>query len=349
MWGVVGQERAVSLLQRGLETGTLSHAYLLVGPPHVGKTTLALNLAQALNCEGVEQPCGECVPCQKTISGKHADVQVVRLLPNEDSAEGKLRVEIGIDQIKDMQHSASLPPFEGRRKVFIIDGAEKLSLEAANRLLKTLEEPEERVTFILLAVSDELLPITVVSRCQKLELRPLGVGEAEAALINRWNIESQKAKLLSRLCRGCLGWALTVAGDDSLLRQREERLEKLLEVIDAGYNERFAYAAQLATQFGQSRAQVQEVIDLWLLWWRDLLLVKAGCGDAVTNIGMESVLARRAADYDMAQLKAVIDSIQRTWKQLKQNANARLVLEILMLSIPRKGDAVRKVTASSYG
>ena len=109
MWQLVGQTRVVSLLQRSLEADALAHAYLMVGPPHVGKMTLALNLAQALNCEANERPCRECVSCQKIASGNHADVQVIGLTQDENSAEAKL---IGIDQIREMQHSASLPPLK---------------------------------------------------------------------------------------------------------------------------------------------------------------------------------------------------------------------------------------------
>ena len=97
MWQVIGQTSTVSLLQHSLETGTLAHAYLLVGPTHVGKMTLALNLAQALNCEAAERPCLGCASCQKIAAAGHADVQIIGLTQNEDSAEAKL---IGIDQIK---------------------------------------------------------------------------------------------------------------------------------------------------------------------------------------------------------------------------------------------------------
>ena len=135
MWQVVGQDRAVSLLQRSLERGALAHAYLLVGPLHVGKMALAVNLAQALNCEETAAPCGECASCRKIALGKHADVQFIGLTSDNGSTETRTRVEIGIDQIREMQHSANLPPFEGRCKVFIVDGAEHLSIEAANCLL----------------------------------------------------------------------------------------------------------------------------------------------------------------------------------------------------------------------
>ncbi|HUV56924.1 MAG TPA: DNA polymerase III subunit delta' [Dehalococcoidales bacterium] len=336
MWQVVGQNKVVSLLQHSLERQALAHAYLLVGPPHTGKMTLALNLAQALNCEASEPPCGQCPSCQKIASGKHADVQIISLTSNGNSAEAKSQTEIGIDQIRQLQHSASLPPFEGKYKVFIIDGAELLSNEAANCLLKTLEEPEDRVIFILLTVEERLLLSTVISRCQRLELSPLAASEAEAALTTRWNIEPEQAKLLTRLCHGRLGWAVSAALDASLLQQRTEKIDRLLAILGANYDERFAYATQLANQFSQNREAVQELLNLWLDWWRDLMLVKTGCGDAITNIDFKTTLVNMAGDYSLAQVKTSINSIQATEKELRQNANPRLALEVLMLDIPRR-------------
>ncbi len=340
MWQVVGQTRVVSLLERSLERKAVAHAYLFVGPSHVGKMTLALNLAQALNCEAAEPPCGECSSCQKVISAKHADVQIIGLTTNGNSTEAKPQAEISIDQIRQMQHSASLPPFEGRYKVFIIDGAEQLSSEAANCLLKTLEEPVGRVIFILLTTNDELLPATVISRCQRLELFPPSVTEVETALISRWDIEPQKAKLLARLSHSCLGWALSAALDDSLLQQRAERRQRLLDIAKADYEESFAYAAELAAQFSQRRESVQEILDLWLDWWRDLLLVKVGCNEAITNVDLEATLIDGARGYKLAQIKAFINSIQAAGEQLRQNANPQLVLEVLMLSMPRKEESI---------
>jgi len=306
--------------------------------------TLALNLAQALNCEADKPPCGECASCQKIALDKHADVQIIGLTQNRDSAEAKPRVEISIDQIRQMQHSASLPPFEGRHKAFIIDQAERLSTEAANCLLKTLEEPVAKVIFILLATNDRLLPATVVSRCQRLELPPIAATEVEATLNSGWGIEPQRAKLLARLCHGCLGWAVSAALDDDLLKLRAQRIERLVDIADADCEERFAYAAQLAAQFSQNRGLVQEELDLWLDWWRDLLLIKAGCRDIITNVDLEASLIEVAGSYSLAQIKAVISSIQAAGKQLRQNANPRLVLEVLMLDIPR-----RRCVSVKYG
>jgi DNA polymerase-3 subunit delta' len=297
--------------------------------------TLALNLAQALNCEADEPPCGECSSCQRIASAKHADVQIIGLASAGNADEAKTRTEISIDQIRQVQHSANLPPFEGKYKLFIIDGAEHLSTEAANCLLKTLEEPVGRVVFILLTANDSLLPATVVSRCQRLELLPLAADEVETALSSRWGIEPPKAKLLARLCHGCFGWALAAALDDSLLRQRSERRDRLVDIIIADYEERFTYAAELADQFSQRRGLVWEILDLWLDFWRDLLLVKVGFGEAITNVDLEAKLADLAGGFSLAEIRAVISSLLSAGDELRQNANPRLVLEVFMLGMPR--------------
>ncbi len=338
MWEIVGQQKNVSLLQRSLERSALAHAYLFVGPPHVGKMTLALDFAKALNCEAKDPPCCTCASCQKIASDKHADVQIIGLIGDENSNEAKIQTEISIDQIRELQHSASLPPFEGNFKVLIINGAELLSNEAANSLLKTLEEPVGKIIFILLTTSDRLLPTTIVSRCQRLELIPLAAAEIETALYNRWDIELPKAKLLAGLSRGCFGWSLSAACNDELLQQRSERLEQLFKVTIGDGEERFNYALQLATQFSRNRELVGETIDLWLNWWRDLLLVKVGCRSLINNADREAILTSDAAGYSLEQIRNFIISIQTALEQLKQNANPRLVLEVLMLNIPRRGE-----------
>jgi len=158
----------------------------------------------------------------------------------------------------------------------------------------------------------------------------------EVALNSRWGVELPKAKLLARLSHGCLGWALAAVSDDNLLSQRAEKLDRLLEIIKADYEERFVYANQLAVQFAQNRGMVKEILDLWLDWWRDLLLLKIGGNDIITNVDRVDVLVEMAGGYRLGQIRDFINSIQAAGEQLRQNANPRLVLEVLMLDMPGK-------------
>ena len=343
MWQVIGQSRIISLLQHGLETVTLAHAYLIIGPLHIGKMTIALQLAQALNCEAAERPCLECTSCQKISVMNHADVQVIGLTQNDDAAEAKL---ISIDQIKELQHSASLPPFEGKQKVYIIDGAEVMSTEAANCLLKTLEEPPEGVTIILLTKNDRFLPTTVVSRCQRLELTPLSKEDITRALTESSGIELQKAKLLAGLSHGCPGWAISAAQDESLLQHLKDELDRVIEIINASCEERFAYIAPMAARFNQDRNSVYEVLDVWLDYWHDMMLVKLGCRDMITNVDRGDEFAESSAGYRIDQIEGCIKNIRAAADRLRQNANPRLTLEVLMLDIPGKesGSQVNRLT-----
>jgi len=333
MWPLIGQERAVAWLEQSLKQGRVSHAYLFLGPPHVGKTSLALCLAQALNCRSPVSPCGQCTSCRRIAAGKHADVQIIKLL--KDPKDGKDAQEISIEQIKDLQQHAILPPYEGSYKVFIITEAERLSPEASNRLLKTLEEPPPQVVIVLLASAEERLLPTVVSRCHRLELRPVPAKQLEQALIEREGMEAELAKWLAHLTAGCPGLALSTEARDNLLKERPHRLAELIGLDGAGSVERFAFAGRLAEQFSKRRAWVDEELRLWLSWWRDLLLSKAGLKDSIVNIDLETELEGRVQALSLSQISGFLSNLGQAMRQLEQNANPRLVLEVLMLNLPR--------------
>ena len=343
MWRTIGQPKAITLFGHSLSAANLAHAYLLVGPPHIGKTTLALDLARAVNCQSNKPPCGEYQSCQRITDGKHADVTIISLSSNRGK-ETKLRAEISIDDIRDLQHSVSLPPYEGKYKVFIIDGAESLSIEAANCLLKTLEEPTSSVIIILL-VSEELrlLP-TVASRCQRIELKPVLVDEVEEALARVYRLDDDKAKLLARLSQGCIGWAVTAVHDDSYLEQQAKHLSRVMSLLNKSWGERFVYAGQLRND----RKAAEEVINLWLLWWRDVMLTKCDCKQDVTNVDQISMLEKWAQVLSLQEIKRFISNLQESLAQISRNANIRLVFEILMLDMPKKeykdGDGIPSVS-----
>jgi DNA polymerase III subunit delta' len=334
MWQVIERSGAVQIFQKSLQLGQLPNAYLLVGPAHVGKMALAINLAQALNCMSEDRPCGECLSCQKIERGKHADVQVIGL-DNRNAKELKVK-EISIEQIREIQRYSSLPPFEGKFKVFIIDGVEQLSNEAANCLLKTLEEPAEKVIYLLLTVNDKLLPSTVVSRCQRLRIFPLPAATIEKYIIEKNKLEPEKAKLLSHLAKGCPGWAISAARDDNILNERSEKIDILMKVVDASIEERFNYVNQLitASRLESGKQLIQETLSFWLDWWHDLILVKSDSAEMVNNIDLIAELSEAAMEYNLKQIREFIGKIQNALIQLKLNASPRLVLEVMMLNIP---------------
>ena len=336
MWSVVGQNKAVTFLQKSLEKKSLAHAYLLVGLPHVGKMTLAVNLAMAINCESAGRPCGKCASCLRIAAGKHADIQVIELAQIAESGEGEGKTKISVEQVDQILHSVNLAPYEGKYKVFIVDGVEFMSIGAANRLLKTIEEPVENVIFILLSSNQGLVPATIVSRCQRVELLPVAAETIEKVLIELFQVEPSKAKLLSLISNGCFVWAVSAIQDNTLIQQRKEWLDAWREVFAADYDRRFTFAAKLVEKYTQNRAIVQQKLDLLLSWWHDLLLVKVNCEKDIKNIDYQNELIITAAGYNLGQIRAFIDRIQSAKEQLRFNTNQQLVMEVLMLNIPER-------------
>jgi DNA polymerase-3 subunit delta' len=320
MWQVVGHEWAVELLERSRANGRVAHAYLLIGLPQIGKTTLALNFAQALHCLGEDKPCGQCRSCLKIAHGNHPDVRVI------EAVNGTIK----IDQMRAMQREVALSPHEGRWKVYIIRQMERATTEAANCLLKTLEEPPAQVILMLTASDiDQLLP-TIISRCQVLNLRPPSVLLVQKVLEGRWGVDPERAKLLARLSGGRLGWAVRASEDEAILRKQERRLDEMMELLGQGRVERLRYAQHLS----QSPDGLREVLDLWLIWWRDLLLIKGGSSTEITNIDREATLRSQAQGYNLTQVRDFIEALRTAVWQLEHNANTRLTLEVLMLSLP---------------
>ncbi len=340
MWQVIGQDRILSLLDYSLKTNTIAHAYLLVGPRHVGKRTLAFNLAQALNCDGPELPCGQCRSCQRILEGKHADVISISMNSKIESAVTsnslEHKTEIGIKDMLELQRMANLPPYEGKYKVFIIDDAEYLSTEAANSLLKILEEPPQRIAWLLLASEEERLLPTIISRCQRLELKPVPSERVQEILISSYDVDADKAKLLTQLCHGRLGWALSALANDDILEQRSQRIVKLFSLLPAGLEQRFAYAQELASQLSQNRRAGAEIIEIWLDWWRDLMLIKGGCREAIINVDYDRTLEEQARGLSLSEIERFLANLCLLREEISKNVNPRLALEWLMLNLPGK-------------
>ena len=327
MWQVIGQDKILALFQRSLKEGNIAHAYLFVGPRHVGKRTLALDLAQALNCDVLEPPCGQCRSCLRIAASKHADVISLGL----DS-----KAEIGIDDIKELQRIANLPPYEGKYKVFIIDDAEYMSNEATNSLLKILEEPPSGVIWLLLVTEERRLLPTVISRCQRLELKPMPLKQTLQILTQRYKVAPDKAELLARVSHGCFGWALSAVSNEELLKQRCLRIAKLSSLLTANLEQRFAYAQELAAQFSQERRAITDIMGTWLYWWHDLMLIRSNCKNDIDNIDYETTLEKQAEMLTLGEIKDFLNNLRLINEEIFKNVNPRLAFEWLMLNLPQK-------------
>ncbi len=333
MWTTYGQDHLLKRLEPSLRQRRQSHAYLLSGPPHVGKMTLAINLAQAVNClEGPGVPCGSCTQCARIAQGLHADIRT--LAPGQGEEGRSAKTVIGIDAIKEVVLQVSLSPFEGSSSVVILDGAESMSDEAANALLKTLEEPPPQVMFLLLTANEDAVLPTVRSRCQTLAMTPLSKDQMVDRLATGHQATPEQAEQLFRLSRGCLGWAISALEDTQVLEQRQADLEKLRETLDAGLETRFTYANEVASLFGSDREAAKELLALWLRWWRDLLLIKEGAEEFLQNFDHAESLRSQASGLSTPEIVQFINRLMQTLSSLDSNVSPRLAMEVLMLNLP---------------
>ena len=336
MWSVAGQDHLLSQLYASLRDGRVGHAYLLTGPPHVGKMTLALDMAAAVNCRhpdrSGDRPCGQCEPCARIRRGVYADLNLVAV-----GGDPRVATRISIEQVREAESFLAVTPVEGAWKVVIFDGAETLSAgqsESANALLKTLEEPPEHVLILLLTANAEAILPTIRSRCRVLPLRPMSGAALAEYLTARHHASPDTARWLARLSRGCPGWAINALTDPDVLEARNAELDRIAATAVAPLDQRFAYANSLAGSFSGNREAVRQTLYLWQRWWRDVLLVKEGVTDHVHNSDRQEELTARAAATATADIVAFLQQVQQTLTALDANANPRLALECLMLAVP---------------
>jgi len=318
--GIVGQSAAIALLERAIALDRPAHAYAFVGPVGVGRRLTAVAFAQALLCP--TRGCGVCGVCRRIAAGQHPDCQVVVPIPPRENPKGA--VAIRIEQIRELERVAALAPFEGSRKVFVLDEAERMTLPTAQALLKTLEEPPPRTHLVLILTNPRALPPTVLSRCQRVRFRPLADADAVRLLEGR-GVSGDASGLLARLTEGRPGLALTT--DLETLRARRDAALALTAAPRA----RIGNALDGAPT---DRASVTAYLGFYWSWYRDALCLAAG-GSAtlLVNADQEAALRAVAARVSAPALVAALVGVKAAWIALEGNVNPRLALETALLGL----------------
>ncbi len=328
-WNIVGHERALDMLRRTLVAEQVRHAYVFAGPQSIGKTLLAQRFAQTLLCTGgtdprvaPPDPCNTCLSCRKVLHGNHPDIHIITRAVDKQA--------IVIEQIRTLQSGASRRTLEGRHNIFIIQDAHEMNLQAANCLLKTLEEPEADVVLLLTVPETGLLLPTILSRVQLIAMQLLPVTLIKSALEQQWDMRPEEADLLAALAAGRMGWAIQAVEDDEMLAERKEQLDLLTRSLTASKVQRF----EIVQRLGTDMEKIRSLLELWLLWWRDMLLAANDCLDLAVNVDMRDLLKLQAAKVGPSEAQRMVRALLQARETLEQNVNARIVLEVLMLDMP---------------
>ncbi len=319
---IIGHDRQIAYLRNAMRSGRVAHAYLFLGKEGIGKELVALNLAKALNClRNSEDPCDECRSCLKVGHRNHPDVLLVE-------PQGQW---IRIDQIRDLQRELIHRPYEGKRRVCILRDSDRMRQEAANALLKILEEPPLHTVMILLAANVDLIPPTIVSRCQRISFNPLPLERVKEIICSRLTLKRDEAHILAILADGSLGRALET-DLDFILRARSEIIEKIIDLPSYGADQILGLAEELATK----NDDLPKLLTMIHTWYRDLLAYKErGSGAQLINIDLSHEIKKVAPGTDIQSLIHGMEVIQGALWNLDRNANRQITLEAMLMDLAR--------------
>jgi DNA polymerase-3 subunit delta' len=366
---ILGQPIAMKSLRSAIVRDRVAHAYLFVGPDGVGKRLAAKEFAKALNCaEGDSAPCGVCSVCRRIESGVHPDV--IETAPGDKARLIKTKV------IDDLVDAASGSPLEARRKVFLVIDADRMNLAAANKFLKTLEEPPGASVFILVTARPGMLPVTVVSRCQRVKFSRLPQNVIESILVTKHGVAADEARVAARLSDGRAGRAL----DFALTERRADALELVgrlmdgadpvalaTEVADSAKQRRETVEAEAQKSLRDKRSDVSkpemdaivvvetartaerirvetnEMLDVLMSWCRDVLIVQtSGDRDLVHNADRMDELEKAARQIDSESISAAIDNLGQAGVLLDANIRLDRILRRAFMPISAVGRSVRE-------
>ncbi len=327
---IKGHDREIGILKAAVSLGRVAHALLFAGPDGIGKKKTALSLAKALNCDNyIDDACGVCDDCSRMEGGTHQNLVTVWPIDKPLDKDGE-RDDVGglirIDQVRDVLNAVRFKVEKGRR-VVIVEAAERFMPQAANAFLKTLEEPPAGSIIILLTsrVSD-LLP-TILSRCQRINFRPLDAGTLSSVISAQLGCAPEDAGTIARLSGGSVARAraLVSEGADEKRREIGERLFGLKDNDLAG-------AMKMAEELSK-RDDLGEVLELMKGWYRDAIVVAEGAPELAVNSDMVAGLQKKGAGFDrLWRAFSVIEAARRDI-MAPRNANKQLAMEVMMLGI----------------
>lgn len=318
---IIGQEEAIEILKDEIEKDRISHAYLFSAKEGSGKSKLAFEFAKASFCEelGIDS-CGSCINCRKMDHNNHPDFKIISVL------EGK--TAISIDQIRELKKEIAYKPYDSDHKIYIIESAEKLTKQAANSLLKTLEEPPSFATIILLVEdSGKLLP-TLVSRCQQIKLSSVAQSKIKDLLLAE-GLNKMQSEIVSSAAAGSPGKALEITKIDNYFEQRQEIYDFLKKIESKNTIEIFAITDKLCSLLKNDFP----CFDLLSDWYRDIMMIKQDYLDAVINQDYLEDLKKLAADLSLQNIIRNLELIAQSQEYIERNIREKLSLEVLFFKL----------------
>lgn len=315
----------MNLLRNNVASGDIHHAYLITGPQGVGRRTLALRLAQAVNCPQPVAPGEPCLTCRTCLQIERMQYPDLAVIQSEQRG-----AQLKVDQIRELQGSLALAPYEARFRVALLLHFEEANPYASNALLKTLEEPNPRVLLILTAESAELLLPTIVSRCAVLRLRPLPLEQVRLGLQARWGVPEDQARLLASISNGRPGYAVYLHQHPEQQEQRARWLAEHHRLVQSGRVERFKFAESIS----KNKEALRGLLFVWLYLWRDVMLMAANVNTPSANPDQWNEINALAGRFGWQRASQVVVALENTIRLIDQNVNARLAFEVLLLEIP---------------
>ena len=324
---IVGQEQLKAHLQGALETQKVSHAYIINGEKSSGKEFIARIFATALQCEqGDIEPCGQWHSCRQALSGNQPDIiYVSHEKPNT----------ISVDDIRtQVNNDVAIKPYSSRYKVYIINEAEKMTPQAQNAILKTLEEPPEYAVILLLVSNVNTLLPTILSRCVLLNMKPVRDALVKKYLMEEMQVPDYKADVCVAFARGNVGKAKALASSEEFENVKSEALA-LLKYLQEMEIPEIVTAVKKA---GEYKLEVNDYLDILAIWYRDVLLFKATADVNHLVFREEIQTIRKVAGRSSYEgIENVIRSLDKAKRRLDANVNFDLAMELLFLEMKENG------------